>query len=74
MPGHRKPEQLSSSVTHDDKRKQALERCPAGPTCVYRELIRIDYVTESPNVSGDDRAVLPLPGPVGLAVQVEEPT
>jgi hypothetical protein len=26
MPGHRKPEQLSSSVTHDDKRKQALER------------------------------------------------
>ena len=36
--------------------------------------IRVDYVTESPNVSGDDRAVLPLPGPVRLAVQVEEPT
>jgi hypothetical protein len=31
-------------------------------------------VTESPNVSGDDRSVLPLPGPVRLAVQVEEPT
>jgi hypothetical protein len=29
--------------------------------------IRIDYVTESPNLSGDDRAVLPLPGPVRLA-------
>ena len=26
------------------------------------------------NVSGDDRSVLPLPGPVRLAVQVEEPT
>ena len=37
-------------------------------------LIRIDYVTESPNVDGDDRALLPLPDPVRLAVQVEEPT
>src|SRR6266480_4864063 len=37
-------------------------------------LIRIDCVTESPNVNGDDRAALLLPGPVGLAVQVEEPT
>jgi hypothetical protein len=36
--------------------------------------ILIDYVTESPNVSGDDRPVLPLPDPVRLAVQVEEPT
>jgi hypothetical protein len=25
-------------------------------------LIRIDCVTESPNVNGDDRALLPLPG------------
>jgi hypothetical protein len=31
-------------------------------------------VSESPNVGDDDRAVLPLPGPVRLAVQVEEPT
>jgi len=37
-------------------------------------LILIDYVTESPNVSGDDRAALLLPDPVRLAVQVEEPT
>jgi hypothetical protein len=36
--------------------------------------ILIDYVTESPNVGGDDRSVLPFPGPVRLAVQVEEPT
>jgi hypothetical protein len=37
-------------------------------------LIRIDCVTESPYVSGDDRSALALPGPVRLAVQVEEPT
>ena len=44
-----------------------------GRVCT-ENFVRIDYVTESPNVSGDDRSVLPLPGPVGLAVQVEEPT
>ena len=32
----------------------------------------IDYVTESPNVSGDDRSVMLLADPVRLAVQVEE--
>src|SRR5436309_3454496 len=33
-------------------------------TPVYTEnLILIDYVTESPNVNGDDRALLPLPDP-----------
>jgi hypothetical protein len=36
--------------------------------------IRVDHVSESPNVSDDDRPVLPLPGPVRLAVQVEEST
>ena len=36
--------------------------------------ILIDYVTESPNFNGDDRAALLLPDPVRLAVQVEEPT
>src|SRR6266566_8562443 len=41
---------------------------PAGD-CVYRKLIRIDCVTESPNVTGDDRALLPRPDPVRLAVQ-----
>ena len=32
-------------------------------------LILIDYVTESPNVNGDDRAALLLADPVRLAVQ-----
>ena len=36
--------------------------------------IRVDHVSESPNVSGDDRSLLPLPGPVRLAIQVERPT
>jgi hypothetical protein len=31
--------------------------------------IRIDYVIESPKVSGDDRSVLPPPDPVRLAVK-----
>src|SRR5439155_9762734 len=43
-----------------------------GPVCT-ENLIRIDCVTESPNVNGDDRSLLPLPDPVRLAVQVEEP-
>jgi hypothetical protein len=43
------------------------------PVCTENSVL-IDYVTESPNVSCDDRSVLPLPGPVCLAVQVEEPT
>jgi hypothetical protein len=37
-------------------------------------LVPFDYVTESPNVNGDDRAALLLRDPVRLAVQVEEPT
>jgi hypothetical protein len=37
-------------------------------------LILVDYVTESPNVNGDDRAALLLPDPAHLAVQVQEPT
>jgi hypothetical protein len=43
------------------------------PVCTENS-VRVDYVSESPNVSSDDRSVLPLPGPVRLAVQVEEPT
>jgi hypothetical protein len=47
----------------------------AGSVAVCTEnSILIDYVTESPNFNGDDRAALLLPDPVGLAVQVEEPT
>ena len=36
--------------------------------------ILVAYMTESPNVSGDDRSLMLLPDPVRLAVQVEEPT
>jgi hypothetical protein len=36
--------------------------------------VLIDYVTESSNVSGDDRSDILLPDPIGLAAQVEEPT
>ena len=62
------------------------ERTNGGPPCAatvgaYEQmvvctenLILVDYVTESPNVNGDDRALLPLPDPVRLPVQVEEPT
>jgi hypothetical protein len=37
-------------------------------------LILFDYVTESPNVNGNDRAALLLPDPARLALQVEKPT
>jgi hypothetical protein len=43
------------------------------PACT-ENLILVDYVTESPNVNGDDRAALLLPEPARFAVQVEEPT
>jgi len=36
--------------------------------------VLFDYVTESPNVSGDDRSVMLVPDRVRLAVQVEAPT
>jgi hypothetical protein len=36
--------------------------------------ILIDYVTESPNLSGDDLAALLFPDPVRVTVQVEEST
>jgi hypothetical protein len=54
----------------DDIVFQALKR---DAVCTENS-VRVDYVSESPNVSSDDRPVLPLPGPVRLAVQVEEPT
>jgi len=51
------------------KRNPATE----GGVCTENS-VRVDYVSESPNVSDDDRSVLPLPGPVRLAIQVEKPT
>ena len=54
---------------------RAVERIAidGGAVCTENS-VRVDYVTESPNVSDDDRSVLLLPDPVRLAVQVEEPT
>jgi hypothetical protein len=46
---------------------------PSSVVCT-ENLIRIDCVTESPNVNGDDRALLPRPDPVRLTVQVKERT
>src|SRR6516162_5365918 len=54
--------------------RKSRQSLPVLRLCVYRELRPYDYVTESPNVSGDDRSVLPLADPARLAVQVEEPT
>ena len=48
--------------------------CDHGRHLCTENSVLIDYVTESPNVTGDDRSVMLLPDPVGLAVQVEEPT
>ena len=50
----------------------ALHRVCMG-VCTENSVL-IDYVTEPPNVTGDDRSVMLLPDPVRLAVQVEEPT
>jgi hypothetical protein len=49
-------------------------KSPNRPAVCTENSILIDYVIESPNVSGDDRAALLLGDPVHLAVQVEEPT
>jgi hypothetical protein len=50
----------------------SLSRAP-GDVCTENSIL-FGCVTESPNVSGDDRSALALPGPVRLAVQVEKPT
>jgi hypothetical protein len=55
------------------ERNTRLQRLRQARVCTENS-VRVDYVSESPNVSDDDRSVLPLPGPVRLAVQVEEPT
>ena len=44
-----------------------------GGVCT-ENFIRVDHVSESPNVGDDDRAILPLRCPVRIAVEVEEPT
>ncbi len=53
----------------------ASRKGSCSPSIVCTEnSIRVDNATESPNLSGDDRPVLPLLVPLRLAVQVEEST
>ena len=70
-PPHRSRRAL---LTHRAPTLDGDEEPLFGPRVCTENSVRIDYVIESPNVSGDDRSVLPLPGLVRLAVQVEEPT
>jgi hypothetical protein len=65
--------QHRSSSQRVDRRTSAAP-CRISPAVCTENSILVDYVSESPNVSGDDRAALLLPDPVRLAVQVEEPT
>src|SRR6266480_7634368 len=64
---------LLDQASGADAVRRTQQHGQGNPVCT-ENLIRIDCVTESPNVNGDDRALLPLPDPVRLAVQVEEPT
>jgi hypothetical protein len=62
-----------AAVPSGSRRPRCSHRSSRLGVCT-ENLIRIDCVTESLNVNTDDRALLPLPEPVRLAVQVEEPT
>ena len=63
-------EMIMTTATYEGSPAQPV----MAPLARTENSIRVDHVSESPNVGDDDRAVLPLPGPVRLAVQVEEPT
>jgi len=54
-------------------RQAAMRRLYRHRVCTENS-IRVDHVSESLNLRGDDRSLLPLPGPVRLAIQVERPT
>ena len=49
------------------RRRLPRTRCVPLHVCTENS-VRVDYVTESPNVSGDDRSLMLLPDPVRLAV------
>jgi hypothetical protein len=51
----------------------AITECEIMRVCTENS-VRIDLVTESPNVRDDGRAVVLLPDAARLADQVEEPT
>src|SRR5262245_57703436 len=63
------------STRHLSRNISTAEYLAASDMAVCTEnSVLFDCVIESPNVSGYDRSALALPGPVRLAVQVEEPT
>ena len=72
MPAIGPPHRGIAATKYKD-RHQALAMMPVPSVCTENS-IRVDHVSESPNVGDDDRAILPLPGPVRLTAQVEEPT
>jgi hypothetical protein len=63
-------EMIMTSATYEGSPAQPV----MAPLARTENSVRLDHVNESPNVGDDDGAILPLPGPVRLAVQVEEPT
>jgi non-ribosomal peptide synthetase-like protein len=63
-------EMIMTTATYEGSPAQPV----TAPFARTENSIRVDHVSESPNVGDDDRAILPLPDPVRLAVQVEEPT
>ena len=67
---HRSPKPPALALLALALRHETVFRCAV---CT-ENLILFDYVTESPNVNGDDRAALLPPDPVRLAIQVEEST
>ena len=62
-------EMIMTTATYEGSPAQPV----MAPLAGTENSIRVDHVSESPSVGDDDRAILPLPGLVRLAVQVEEP-
>ena len=63
-------EMIMTTATYEGSPAQPVMAPPART----ENSVRVDHVSESPSVGDDDRAILPLPGAVRLAVRVEEPT
>jgi non-ribosomal peptide synthetase-like protein len=63
-------EMIMTTATYEGSPAQPV----MAPLARTENSVRLDHVSESPDVGDDDGAILPLPGPVRLAVQVEEPT
>jgi hypothetical protein len=62
----------STQLLHEHGRAYG-DFCERIGVCTENSIL-VAYVTESPNVSGDDRSLMLLPDPVRLVVQVKDPT